>query len=794
MYLIKLQRFTIFEYMNTQSRLFSNHILLFLSLLVLGACMVSCSQENNSFVARNYHNLLARDNSFFLARERMKLVEVKVYDFKEDNYNGILHPLPPIDTNKTKGLVSQLDDIIKKASMPIRRHKNSDYVDDSYILVGRCRIYRGEFKMGIETYKYVNAHGKDDNDKIESLIYLVRAYMAANQLDNAKTVLDHLDKQTLTQKNKAIYNTTKAEYLRIFERYDEMIPLLEEAAPLQKKRDQRSRMYFILGQLYQQSGNDTLAYKNYHKVVKSNPPYEMLFVARLNLYQVTNIANANTTKKLNKYYTKLLKDPKNEEYRDKIYYEMAMFEYKQKNLQKAIEYLKLSSLKGRSGGYQKGFTYLKLAEIYYDDLEDYENAAAYYDSTAATFSKKDKRYPVISKRERILDEFVKHINTIKRQDSLLKVSYMDSTALNTLIDSLVAKEQEAYRLQQLALKKKKQSGDVDDALKPNASFTNGTPLAASWYFSNATAVQNGISEFTQKFGKRKLEDHWRRSKKDPIVDYDIPDSDSLKATNDSLKTLADDGVLEKEKNDITPLKVDRKKYLVDIPFTDSQRVVANGKIEEAMFQVASIYNHKLDEPQRAIRTYENILKRYPESTYVPEVLYNLYLIYKEQNNPKQEIYKARLLSEHPNSIFAKLIRNPNYYRDSKIANKFATVEYKDVYALYKANRFAEADSAGTVLSNKYPDSDILDKIAYIQILCRIKIEGTGHDVQQAISNFPEKFPESALLPAVKELSGRVKKDREKYITPPADVDITIPEDKTKDPTQDAVDPAIPTKP
>lgn len=680
----------------------------------------------------------------------MKLVEVKVYDLKEDNYNVILHPIPPLDTNKTKALASQLDDIIKKASIPIRRHKNSDYVDDSYILVGRCRMYKGQFKMGIDTYKYMNANGKDADDKIEGLIYLMRAYISANQFDNAKTVSDYIEKQNLTEKNKSLFNVTKAEYLRIFERYDEMIPLLEEAAPLQKKRDMRSRMYFILGQIYQLNGNDTLAYKNYRKVVKSNPPYEMLFISKLNLYQVTNINDAASKKKLNKYYAKLLKDPKNEEYKDKIYYEMALFEYKQKNTSKAIEYLKKSSQASKSAGYQKGFTYLKLAEIYYDDLEDYENAGAYYDSTAATFNKKDKRFPLISKREKVLDEFVKHINIIKRQDSLLAVAKLDTASLSKLIDTIIAREQAVYKAKQLALKKQK---DNPTSNVPNAAIANADPNAISWYFSNALAVQNGQLEFTSKWGSRTLQDHWRRSKKETIIDFeaDAP-SDSSKTKSDSSK------IVEREKSDVSTLKIDRKKYFIDIPYTDSQKVAANKKIEDALFQVANIYNHKLDETDRAIRTYNKLLERYPETKYEPEVLYNLYLIYKERKDAKNmDRCKELLFAKHPNSIYSKLIRNPNYYRDTKIANKYAEAEYRSVYELYKKNNFNSADSVASVIIAKYPDSDILDKLVYIKILCKIKSGGSPEEAQEEIQAFVEQFPESNLLPLVNDLSAAIKK-------------------------------------
>jgi tetratricopeptide (TPR) repeat protein len=736
------------------------HPLISLSLLLTltffyGLLSVSCSQESNSFVGRTYHNLVARDNAFFLARERMKLAEVKVYDLRQDNYNVILHPIPPVDTNKTKALATQLDDIIKKSSIPVRRHKNSDYVDDSYILIGRCRVYKGELKKGMDTYKYMNANGKDENDKIEGLIYLMRAYMVANQYDNVKTVSDYILKQKLTKKNTGLYNVTQADYLRFFERYDEMIPLLEVAAPLQRKRDIRSRMYFILGQLYQLNGNDTMAYKHYHKVVKSNPPYEMLFESKLYLYQVTDINKSDAIKKLNKYYAKLLKDLKNEDFKDKIYYEMGLFEYKQKNNSKAIENLKKSSQASKSGSSQKGFTFLKLAEIYYEDLEDYENAATYYDSTAQTFDKKDKRYPLIAKRDKVLDEFVKHLNTIKREDSLLAVAKLDTIALNKLIDTLVAREQAIYKAQQLAIKKQKElaASGVDPSAV--AATTNNDPNAKSWYFTNAVAIQTGQQDFKQKWGDRKLEDNWRRSKKEAIIDFTADaKADSLKFQKDSASSMGE------EKNDVKTLKIDRKKYLADIPYSEEAKIKANKNIEDALFQVASIYNHKLDETDRAVRTYLNLLKRYPHTEYEPEVLYNLYLIYLNKKDAKKTaFYKNELFTKHPNSIYSKLIRNPNYYRDTKIANKFAEGEYKNIYNLYKNNKYSEADSIASKTIAKYPDSDILDKLAYVKILCKIKqTDSISTDaIQSDIKTFTELYPESPLVPLVKKLSEAIDK-------------------------------------
>ena len=123
-------------------------------------------------------------------------------------------------------------------------------------------------------------------------------------------------------------------------------------------------------------------------------------------------------------------------------------------------------------------------------------------------------------------------------------------------------------------------------------------------------------------------------------------------------------------------------------------------------------------------------------------------------------YKNELFTKHPNSIYSKLIRNPNYYRDSKIANKFAESEYKDVYNLYKNNQYSEADSIASSIILKYPDSGILDKLAYMKILCTIKNPNTAvalDVIQSDIKAFTELYPESKLVPLATKLSEALDK-------------------------------------
>jgi tetratricopeptide (TPR) repeat protein len=733
-----------------------NRKLFYLHSIVVGAAFlflsISCSQESNSFISKGYHNLTARDNSFFLARERMKEVEKKVYEMRIDDYNQVLHPTPPFDTNKTKALDGQMEDIIKKASIPIRRHKNSIYVDDSYLLIGRCRMYKGQYRLGLETFKFVNTTSDEPRDKQQALIQLMRAYIAYEDYDKAWVACNELDKDTLDKKNIALFNLTKAELLYRQERYDEMLPILEGIADKIKIRDIKSRTYFIIGQLYQSKGNDTAAYKSYKKVTRLNPPYEFLFYSKLYMNQTKGFDKAEDIEKINKYYQKLLKDIKNKEYKDKIYYEMALFEYKQKHYSKAIEYYQLSVRESKSTP-QKSLSYYKLATMYYDDLEDFENAQVYYDSCAAIFNKKDKRYPLISKREKVLDEFVKHLKIYKREDSLLRIAALPQDQQNLLIDSLIKAEKEAYRKKQED--KKAAEKKAAEVVFNQDKFSNLDPNNVTWYFNNPTAIKNGIVEFERRWGKRKLEDNWRRATKEIVLDESKPlIKDSTQQKLNAPKEKADE---------IPELEVDRTKYTKNIPVTAAMKDSSNARIEKALYNIANIYNHKLDEDTRAEKTYLQLLERYPSTNYDAEILYNLYLINVNKNDKKAEVYKNILLRKHPHSIYAKLIINPNYYQDHKKENQIAEREYKNIYNDFLLKKYKHCDSAASVLLTKFPESSVSDKLSYLKIMCRMKTVGPDSIVLQSLEAFIINYPESPIVKNAEDLKNTLSNKTAKQI-------------------------------
>ena len=716
--------------------------------------VTACSQEKNTMLAKGWHNLNARDNAYFLARERIKELDTEIDAKTQSDYNKVLFPLTIIDTNLTKTYKDKTDDIVKKASRAVTWHKNSMYVDNSYILVGRSRVLRGEWKLAAETFRFVNGEGETD-ERHESLIHLMRLFMLKRDFRSASYVMDYLNKQPIaTKSNTREFLLTKAQFNRYQDDYAPMAKNIEGAIPLVTgKKEKRARLYFILGQIYQLLGNDSIAYLNYKKAIKNNPPYELSFYSKLYLAQVTSLSNANDKKKTERYFKKLLKDKKNLEYKDKIYYEMALFEYKQKKYQNAISFLEKSVYANKTNKFQKGASYLKMGEIYYGDLRNYEQAKLYYDSTVAVWDPLDKQYKEISERQKVLDEFVKNLLVVRREDSLQRLAQMDTATLSKFIDKVIADEEaERIRKEKLAAAAKKRAADQANAGSQIIDNSTNPADPSSWYFYNPTAISRGKTDFTIKWGDRKLTDNWRRSVRDDPGggggnDNNANNSGQQDDTTATTKKVDDPAAKAKA------LQAKKAGYYQDIPFNADQLEASHKKIQEALYNLGRIYNLKLNEQPDAIKTFEDLLKRYPNYENTAEILYFLHLINKEQKNDERaEYYKRKLIAEYPKSIYAKMLINPNYLKESKEENKLVASKYKSAFDMYDRGDYIAADSMLVLIMREHPDNDNMDRMKLLRIIITGRTKNVLVYKEQLQAFIDDKDNEnSAMLPKAKEL-------------------------------------------
>jgi len=693
----------------------------------------------------SYHNMTAHYNSFFIARERIKEVESRIHQKYEWNYNAILPIFPPFDTLTSKSLKTELEDCIEKASMAIQRHPESRWEDNAYILVGKARLYGSEFSDAIETFKFVNTNGDHKNERHTSLIQLLRTFTEAGETNNAIAVSDYLKKQEMNRENLTDLYMNRAYFYQKREDYNNMVQNLVKAEELMTNSNDKARIDFIIGQVYQQLGFSSNAYNYYKQALRKSKTYELTFYTRLNMAQVTELTSNMNVKRIDKYFRKLIKDPKNKEFLDRVYFELGDFNLKQGDLLDAIAAYNLSiSAKGKSQR-QKGMAYHRLGMIYYDSMKNFELAKAYYDSTIQFLPKDEKDYKAIVKRHEVLDEFVQYLTIINKNDSLIALANMNSIELENVVEQYLAQLTGDF---EKTNEKQKKSKNTSSSV--SSSFYNEPALinlsdgnAGTWYFYNTSAVSQGQFEFKKKWGERTLEDNWRRKNKAVSTDG--------KATgiSESNVAIAKESAADQEAK-VFDADGEKNKFLSAIPKSEDQINQLLDEIEFAYYSLGNIYHFKLNESQNAINSFKNLLTRFPGSTYEPEVLYQLFLLTKLSDTTTAQFVRNQLIDTYPESLFTKLIDNPNYREESKAMNDLYRKIYEESYAIYKAGEYSKTLTLIDSALYESDANDFTDNLMLLRAMTLGRIDGL-YKYQFELNNFIQNFQESDLVPYAKKL-------------------------------------------
>ncbi|AMR27747.1 hypothetical protein A0257_12005 [Hymenobacter psoromatis] len=749
----------------------------------LGLGVVACASDK-SLVSHAINNVAARDNGFFLAREKLRATEATLYKGRNDDYNRVLPLYPVLDSGTVRATRADLNDIIKKASLPIQHRAGSDWTDDAYLLVGWSRFYKMEFDDAILTFKYVNSTSRDPFAKQEALIGLMRTFLITKQLDNAKAVSDLLDKEVGLPKDARELFMARTDYYLQTEEPVKAIEQLEKAVPLTPVKNERSRSRFILAQLYQQQGQNKEATAQLNAILKHNPPYELDFQTKLLLGQVTDL-DQQSKERLDKYFAALLKDPKNKEYRDKIYYEMARVAYRQQKYADALGLLRTAAKVPTVSKSQKGYTYLLAGRIYYENLHKYQLAAAYYDSTTQAMPKENPLYAATLERAGILKEFAKQYTIIETQDSLQTLARLPAAELDKRLSTYAAAELEAKRLAaakaaaaQQALARKQQSDasrissspsalgvNQRDISNPNAfDATTAVASGAQWYFDNPASLSTARTEFIRVWGDRKLQDNWRTTLT-PSSSPNAPQNGGAPVSVTGNDQTQVNGGAGGARPVAPPVAADplaeqnalAAKYRRDIPDSPPKLQASNQQIEAAMYELGGIYKEQLKEKLRGYETYAGEVARYPRGEHAPDADYLLYLYYKDLPDPaKAAQYAAALQREFPTSTYAKLIADPLYREHERALHNAVAARLDSAFVLYKDQYFTKAKAAVARIEQAYPKSDLTDRVAYLKLLLAIRTQPPGA-VRASVTQFVKDYPDSPLVPQAQGLAGALQK-------------------------------------
>lgn len=666
-----------------------------------------------------------------MAKEKLKEVQAIIKANHKNDFNQVLDIIYNIDTTKAKSYEASLKYCREKCDVIVRKHKNSKWVDDAYILVGKTQMYEGKFNYSGQFFKYVNTKSSDQNAKHEALIQLMRAYIESGEEFNAIAVSDFLEKKKLNHDNLRDLSIIRAHFHLLYDEYKEALEDLEIALPYIKVRDESSRAYYIAGQLRQLIGDNDGAYKHYKTVLKKSPPYEFEFFSKLSMAQVNDAKRGADIKKIKKYFNKLLKDEKNEEYKDRIYYEKGLYELKQNQEPLAIQYLKKSISENKGNKLQKAYSYHELGKIYYGQKE-FLKSKLYYDSTVTSLPLDFKYYEDISERSQVLTSFVKQYSIVKTEDSLRKVSLLSADDQEKLINEAIRREKIQWQKEQDAIA----TLNKQTALKKLDGFRNPK---SKFVFYNPNLLEKAKIEFTNKWGQIRNEDFWRRADKEI-------NSTAVEVEN-IQKSAVKDTVVKADSLKPT-FKPDRQKYYNAILTDDKSIKKSHEKSKEALYRLGKIYDLHLHEVENAIKTFEELIAKYPDSDHIPEAMYFLYLLCQKSVSCESSHYKDSILLNYRNSIYAELILDTNFLSKNEESILQARNAYERAYSYFKSGQYFATRKALDQITRTYPHNDIKDKIAYLRAYTISKTHGLVA-FKEEITTFLNEFRKSELTSKAK---------------------------------------------
>ncbi len=694
----------------------------FIFFILIG--LASCSQFSQSPTSKAWHNMHAKYNALLIAKEDYAYANKLISD--AEVFDQELPILRVVDSSKLDSAKLYLIDAIKKASMIAERHSNSKYLDEAYLILGKARVEKQEYFNAIETFKYLNATASSDKYRHAALIQLFRTYIFNEDYTTASQVADLLKKEALTKKNKADFLITLAHYYKIQDQPAAAAVFLEDGLKYYPKGSSKARLHFCVGKLYEELGQTIAARKHYNLTLKNKPNYKLAFNAKMGLIGTESLAK-NTSLS----FEKILEDRKNQDLKSVIYTKMGNIERRKKNYSQALKYYTAAAADASANDKTKADAFTAASKVYLDDLLDYQNASLYIDSTLSVIASNDKNREDLLQKKQFLNDFVRYKLALDLEDSLQILSQVNPVEL----------EEKLKKVAEDKINQVKKAAIAPNEIS-NAPIAQNTKKA-TWVMYDPVAIVKAKNDFVRIWGNRTLEDNWRRQEKTAgsfsVKIERIKNVQTDEKTEEAIKL--DEANKIKEEVDI--MVADMKRL---IPFTEVQMMASKRKQEEAIFQIAKIYNLRFKNKEKATSYFKRLLDNHPGSVYEPEVAYTMALF--EENSYNSQ-YGQFLQTKHPQSSFTRLLRVGISKFDSSKESE-VTEKYNGLFKIYENEDYQNCLDGLDQSLEKYLGSQLEDKMAMLRIQCLKKL-GKKDAYTISLTDFLRSYPNSDLIPTAKSL-------------------------------------------
>jgi tetratricopeptide (TPR) repeat protein len=748
--------------------------LIALTLLVLAGC----GKERTNILARTYHKTTSYFNGYYNANEILKITTRAIDDQYEYPGGDFFDIYYLGDEEEVKGYEGDFDKIIEKNDIVIYKHPNGGFADDCRFMNGQSHFYKKSYSLAMENFDYVVETYPKSKLLPRAYLWMARCQYQAG---NPELALDVLGKHILpydtiewSKKGALEMAIFRAKLARDTANYEAAVEWLKPEVEHVKGRHNRAKAHFLLGQLQTKTDNYPLALEQFGKVEKYSQDYDLTFMSKMKIARLYVVyqEGQDDEGKVYDYLNKLLKDEKNQEYADQIYYEFGLLELKKDSNQNAIEYFHNAIAANVGKPRYKALSAYQIGNVFFEEYQEYDSAQVYYDMAASTITEDDPEYKEITRIAKTLRDYVTYKTTITYQDSMIYLYGLSDEELGKVV-AKVAEKEEKERLERLRKEKERMRQEEQarqsmlasggGAARNNQFLQNfgqqnrnnrrpgGGPGGSNWYFDNPTAMTQGIQQFQQQWGRRANEDNWRISRKQAFASA----SESAEGAEGARPGAGPAGPAGAAAggggapmdSSLVEQYGDNAKYYRDIPKNEEDVEQALVLIEDAMYQLGQIYAQKLNQPDSAIKTFESLLDRFEGSEYTLRTRYALYQLYKDADNPIFNVHKNFIINEHPKTVYAYLLlgKDPKDLKQEENDFDFA---YTGLFSAYRNRQYETAIGFSEFLMAQFGlDNPKLDyaEVHYIRGMSYGYL-GNRDSLRDILTYVVSAFPEAEVTP------------------------------------------------
>ena len=755
------------------------------------ALLTACSTKKNTANTRWWHSFNARYNTYFNGSQAFIDGNLEKEKGNKDNYTELI-PLYMVGNKQSRDLgKGQYDRAIEKSEKAIRLHsikakpewksskaktakdrewlgrrEYNPFLWRAWMLLGKAQFQKGAFDEAAATFSYMTRlYQTQPMQSGLARAWLAKCYTELGWMYDAEDVIRNMSRDSMDFRAVKDWDYTYADYYIRSGEYEKAVPYLRKAISHERRKVQRAREWFLMGQIESLLRHREQAYRAYRKVVACHPPYELEFNARIAQTEVMAEGNA---KQMIGRLKRMAADDNNAEYLDQVYYAIGNIHLTQKDTLQAIAAYEKGNEKSVRNGIEKGVLLLTLGNLYWQ-REQFNDAQRCYGEAIGLLDKERPDYEELSDRSKVLDELVPYTDAIHLQDSLLELSTMPEAemlaAIDRVIDALKKKEKEERDAQRIA--------EVEQAQQERQAMGNqpmnnqpAAPVAqqqgnGQWYFYNPVVVNQGKTAFQRLWGKRENKDNWQRINQTVVS---MPgqeeetemqgDQDDLPMAEDSLGVEMPDSIgAPAEPDSISNDPHEREYYLAQIPFSEDQKAACHEIIKDGLFHAGIIFKDKLNNLSLSEKNLTRLTGNYNDYEYMDEAWYHLFLLYSLQGR-RQEADNCliHLKSEHPESDWTILLTNPYFEENARFGEQIEDSLYAATYEAFKNDNHDMVRANARLSAERFPLGENRAKFLFIDGLSQLN-DGDGDGCIERLKEVVEKYPDSE----VTELAGMIIK-------------------------------------